>query len=182
MKTFKLGILVGRFQTLHLGHEDMINKALSLCDRVAVFVGSSQESGTAKNPYSYEMRQSMLKAVFGDAIEVYPLPDLGVGNVPAWGEYVLNNVKDKCGTYPDLLITGKEERRTDWFAGVNGASVCELLVPKSIEISASQLRSYLINAEETSWREYTNPRLWEKYDTLRQQVLASKDNLETRSL
>ena len=33
-KPYALGILVGRFQTLHLGHEDMIGKALEMCERV----------------------------------------------------------------------------------------------------------------------------------------------------
>ena len=50
-KPFALGILVGRFQTLHAGHQQMIETALSLCDQVGIFVGSSQESGTQKNPF-----------------------------------------------------------------------------------------------------------------------------------
>ena len=41
-KPFALGILVGRFQTLHAGHQQMIETALSLCDQVGIFVGSSQ--------------------------------------------------------------------------------------------------------------------------------------------
>ena len=45
-KPFALGILVGRFQTLHAGHQQMIETALSLCDQAGIFVGSSQESGT----------------------------------------------------------------------------------------------------------------------------------------
>ena len=49
MKPYKLGITVGRFQTFHKGHQVMIDKAIELCDKVGVFVGSSQESGTNKN-------------------------------------------------------------------------------------------------------------------------------------
>ena len=74
MKPFALGITVGRFQTFHLGHADMIEKAVAVCERVGVFVGSSQESGTAKNPFTYEQRERYLRRVFGDAIEIYPLP------------------------------------------------------------------------------------------------------------
>ena len=33
-KPYRLGILVGRFQTLHSGHTDMINRAIELCDKV----------------------------------------------------------------------------------------------------------------------------------------------------
>ena len=60
-KPFSLGILVGRFQALHTGHEQMIHTALALCDRVGIFVGSSQESGTANNPFSYETREGLLR-------------------------------------------------------------------------------------------------------------------------
>ena len=84
-KPFALGILVGRFQTLHAGHQQMIETALSLCARVGIFVGSSQESGTRKNPFPYELRRKMLENLFGDRISIYPLPDIGVGNTAAWG-------------------------------------------------------------------------------------------------
>ncbi len=53
-KPFDLGVMVGRFQTLHTGHVYMIEKAVAVCERVGIFVGSSQESGTSKNPYTYE--------------------------------------------------------------------------------------------------------------------------------
>ena len=52
-KPYKLGVLVGRFQTFHTGHEEIIRKAIELCEQVWIFVGSSQESGTLKNPFSY---------------------------------------------------------------------------------------------------------------------------------
>ena len=109
-KPYRLGILVGRFQTLHSGHADMINRAIELCDKVGIFVGSSNESGTSKNPFSYETREDILKTVFGEKIYVYPLPDIGVGNNSTWGDYVLKNVIDRFGEMPDLLISGKEAR------------------------------------------------------------------------
>ena len=182
MKPYKLGIMVGRFQTLHLGHEMMINKTIDLCDRVGIFVGSSQESLTNKNPFSFETRKDILKTVFGDKITVCPLPDIGVGNTSVWGDYVLKNVLGNFGEYPDLLVSGKEERRIDWFDSVTGSSISELYIPKTIDISASAMRDFLVNDDFESWRSYTDPLLWYKYDTLREIVLKSKDNLETKSI
>ncbi|MDO4489081.1 MAG: adenylyltransferase/cytidyltransferase family protein [Eubacteriales bacterium] len=182
MKPYKLGILVGRFQVLHKGHESMVLKAMELCERVAVFVGSSQESGTASNPFSYEERKSMLRAVFKEDIEIYPLPDAGLGNVSAWGEYVLEHVKNDCGMLPDLLISGKEARRQDWFDEGEGKNIAELSVPKYIEISASTMREYLINDDYDSWKEYICDELIPMYDTLREIVIKSKDNKETSSI
>ena len=50
MKPYNSGIIVGRFQTFHNGHKDMIDRAVELCEEVGIFIGSSQESGTFKNP------------------------------------------------------------------------------------------------------------------------------------
>ena len=144
-KPYKLGFLVGRFQPLHSGHEDMINRAVELCDRVGVLIGSSNESGTSKNPFTYETREEMLKTVFGDSICVCSLPDIGVGNNSTWGDYVLKNVVDRFGEMPELLISGKEARRVSWFDSVEGASIAELYIPKTIDISASQMREHFID-------------------------------------
>ena len=181
-KPYRLGILVGRFQTLHSGHTDMINRAIELCDKVGIFVGSSNESGTSKNPFSYETREDMLKMVFGNEVFVFPLPDIGVGNNSTWGDYVLKNVVDRFGEMPDLLVSGKEARRVSWFDSVDGASIAELYIPKTIEISATEMRDFLINDDCESWKKYTDSKLWGKYEKLRQEVLLSKDNSETHSI
>lgn len=179
-KTYKLGLLVGRFQALHLGHERMIRDAIALCGRVAVFIGSSQESGTQKNPFSYETRERMLKAVFGDAIEVYPLPDAGLGNNRLWGQYVLDRVNAACGRKPDLFITGREERRVSWFE--DKEDISELVVPKVIEASATQMREYLARGEEEAWKALTPRALHPMFHELRSEVLKSEGNSETQSI
>ena len=181
-KPYTLGILVGRFQTLHAGHEMIIEKACELCDEVGIFVGSSQEAGTNKNPFSYELRADILHSVFGDTVKIFPLPDLGIGNVPAWGDYVLSNVYRRFGRYPDLLVSGKESRRIDWFDNAEELAISELYVPKSIDISASRMRELFVEDARSEWESYVNPAIHGRYDELRQIVLSSHDNLETDSI
>ncbi|MCH5303467.1 MAG: adenylyltransferase/cytidyltransferase family protein [Ruminococcus sp.] len=181
-KPYGLGILVGRFQTLHTGHEMMINKAIELCDEVGIFIGSSQEEGTYKNPFSYEVRKSLLYKIFGSKIKVFPLPDIGVGNNSKWGDYVLENVIKHFNKTPDLLVSGREERRSSWFEGENGSAVSELYIPKTIDISASQMRTHFINGDLMSWEKYTNPILWDEFGVLKELVINSKDNLESKSI
>ena len=181
-KPYCLGVMVGRFQTLHAGHEDMIQKALQICDKVCILVGSSQESGTSKNPFSYALREEMLRRVFGSEILIFPLPDIGVGNNAAWGDYVLKNVKENLGRYPDLLISAKESRRVSWFDGAQGTEISELYIPKTNPISATQMRQYFLDDDEHSWRMHTNPKLWPMYQALRRQVENSRENLDTDSI
>ena len=182
MKPFDLGIMVGRFQTFHIGHAYMIEKAVAVCEHVGVVVGSAQESGTAKNPFTYEQRETYLRRAFGDKIKIYPLPDIGVGDNSKWGDYVLQNVRERFGKSPDLLVSGKEERRISWFDSVVGVSVAELYVPKIIDISASEMRAWLIDGNFGQWKRYSPETLWDAYGEMRAAVLASKDNLETQSL
>ena len=181
-KPFALGILVGRFQTLHAGHQQMIETALALCGQVGIFIGSSQESGTRKNPFPYELRKKMLENLFGSRVSIYPLPDIGVGNTAAWGDYVLENVKKRFGRLPDLLVSGKEARRLDWFDSVEGVRIAELYIPKTIEISASRMREFLLRDDRASWERYVNQEIHSLYPELRALVLASQENENTMSI
>ena len=181
-KPYELGILVGRFQTLHAGHVMMIRKALELCSEVGLFIGSSQESLTEKNPFDYETRRKMLEKVFGKSLKIFPLIDVHIGNFSGWGEYVLGNVVEKFGRSPDLLISGKEERRISWFDGVSGLRISELYIPKLIDISASEMREFLLQDDEASWKKYSPEPLWTMYEDLRAIVLQSADHHETESI
>ncbi len=181
-KAFTLGIMVGRFQTIHNGHKDMIDKALMLCDRVGIFIGSSQEAMTNKNPFSYEIRERLLRKIYGGALEIYPLPDIGVGNNSAWGDYVLENVISRFGMPPSLLVSGKESRRLDWFDSVSGLDIAELYIPKTIHISATKMREFFVAGNRESWQRYTDPALWDEFDELRQIILASRYNYRTASM
>lgn len=181
-KAFKLGIIVGRFQTFHTGHQYMVDKACAVCDRVGILVGSSQESGTLKNPFTYEARKAMLQKVFGDRVRIEPLPDIGVGNNGKWGDYVLQNARRYFGKAPDLLVSGKEERRVDWFDSAMGVSVAELYVPKTIDMSATRMREFFIKNDFERWKQYTPSALWGEYEAMRTAVLAAKDNLFTESM
>ena len=181
-KPYRLGITVGRFQTFHNGHKFMIDKAVALCDSVGVFIGSSQESGTAKNPFDYETRRRLLKKIYGDTVRVFPLPDIGVGNNARWGDYVIGNVEECFGELPDLLVSGKEERRIDWFDSIRALSIAELYVPKIIDISASQMREYFLSGNVEAWKRFSDPALWDEFDTLKRIVEAAQGNTETASI
>ncbi len=181
-KPYSLGVIVGRFQLFHAGHRMMIDTALSVCERVGVLVGSANESGTNKNPFSYETRRDMLRLVYGDRIEIAPLDDIGVGNCAAWGEYVLDNAEKYFGALPDVAVSGKEARRVSWLEGERGEKIAEIYVPKTVEISASRMRELLARGEREEWEKYTDPAIRDMFDALRAEVVSSEGNLETGSI
>lgn len=179
-KPYELGFLLGRFQPVHLGHEDMIDKAISLCREVVILIGSSQEKGTAINPLSFEQRKELIENIYKKSVKVYPIPDIGVGNVSEWGEYVLRTVENACGKTPDLFISGKEERRQSWFEGEKGKALAECIIPKTIDISASRLREMLILGDD--WKNYVNPKNIEIYESLKDTFIKTRSKTETESI
>ena len=59
-KPYDVGLIVGRFQTLHKGHEKLIETGLMLCDRLLILIGSSQECGTERNPLNINITFALL--------------------------------------------------------------------------------------------------------------------------
>jgi len=179
-KMYNSGLIVGRFQSLHYGHTEIIETACNLCDNVLVFVGSSQESGTETNPFTYETRKEMLHTVFSNKIIIKALPDKGYGNNRLWGNYVIEQAIQALGYLPEIFITGKENRRSEWLEDYD--NIAELFLPKSIDISGREMRSFLLNNDYNSWKEYTPYKLWPYFKNLRESVINSKDIKKTKSI
>lgn len=169
-------LLIGRFQPLHIGHVKMIVEALKHSDNIIIGIGSAQEANTYKNPLSYEYRKHLIKKVFPDAL-VIPILDRGLGNNSSWGEYVLATVKEQLGLTPDLIVTGEEERRTSWFNNIE-----QLVIPKYYDISATKIRDLLVENKFENWRLYTPSEIWNEYETIRETVVNSINNKETKSI
>ena len=45
---FKCGLIVGRFQHIHIGHQKLIDAGLKLTDRLLVFIGNANRRIIAK--------------------------------------------------------------------------------------------------------------------------------------
>jgi len=143
-KKFKLGFMVGRFQLLHKGHESLINEGLKLCDRFVILLGNSEESRTKNNPFNFEERKEMIQKIYGDKVEVYPIISIGIGYVPEWGNYIMNTIKYYCGEYPDFVIRGADDGRTQWIDKSKYTQLTEYIISRElINISASELREIL---------------------------------------
>lgn len=177
-KPYDCAFLCGRFQIFHKGHEELVNTALKMCDRILILVGSSQEVGTKRNPFDIETRIRMIKEVFPqDNIVVKPLSDLTNEDdiTEEWGEYVIKNIKYHIYKTPELMIYGNDECRSRWFNKESIKDVTEIVISRSkLPISATMLRQCLISNDKETWFKYHNPRLHKYYDQLRGQLLATE--------
>ena len=177
MKPYDTGLIVGRFQTLHIGHQSLIDTGIKLCDRVLVLVGSAQECGTERNPLNINTRTKMLKEVYGDQIMIYAIADMTNEDDirPEWGRFLLENVDRYIYKAPDLMIYGNDEARSRWFDPEDIRDTSEFIVNRGrVPISATDLRNMMINDERKEWMKWVDPKLHKMYDELRNELMTVK--------
>lgn len=129
----KTGLILGRFQGFHKGHEMLIRKACETCDRVLVLVGSAQ----IETPFTYDERRTMIRNVFPD-IEIAPICDVGMDAHETFAQHVMDTCREAFGTTPDILIFGREDAHRKW---IDGLDLPVLQIEKSIDIASSKLIS-----------------------------------------
>lgn len=175
-KPYDVGLICGRFQTFHKGHEKLVDTGLMLCDRLLILIGSAQECGTERNPLNINTRTKMLKAIYGDNpnIMIYGLSDMTNENdiCPEWGRYLLDNVDRYIYKNPEVMIYGNDESRSAWFDKKDLKNTTELIINRSeLPISATYLRKLMIEDRRREWMELVNPKLHKMYDELRNELL-----------
>jgi len=162
-----LGMVIGRFQHLHIGHVEMIEKGLAVCEQLIIMVGSSQESFTLRNPFDINKRIDLIKQAFEEEIVrgdlyVVPIPDLTDENDHSkeWGDYVLEQVSYWRTQYAiknrlSCMIYGNDEEREDWYREEDAKDIAQIVLKREdIPISATKMREFLVQNNKSAWLEY----------------------------
>lgn len=72
----QMGVLIGRFQPLHLGHCYLIEQALQHCDTLYLAIGSADRARNVKNPWTFKERQHLIGCQFpGAPLQFAGIPD-----------------------------------------------------------------------------------------------------------
>ena len=176
-KAYDVGMICGRFQTFHKGHESLVETGLQLCDRVLILIGSAQECGTERNPFNIMTREKMLKEIYGDDknIMIYGLSDMTDENDirPEWGRYLLDAVDRYVYKAPELMIYGNDESRSKWFDPKDILDTSEFIVNRGrINISATQVREAMVLDDRKKWMSMVNPKLHKMYGELRDELMS----------
>ena len=177
-KPYDTGLIVGRFQTFHKGHQKLVETGLLLCDRVLLLVGSAQECGTERNPLNIQTRIEMVKTVYQtDRIMIYALSDLTNENDirPEWGRYLLDNVDRYIYKPPELMIYGNDESRSRWFDLNDIKDTSEFIVNRgALPVSATMLRELMVKNDRKAWMQWVDPKLHKLYDRFRNELMTVK--------
>lgn len=179
MKIFSTGVLVGRFQHIHKGHEKLIEIGLSLCNTLLIFVGSADKVGTFRNPYDAEYRIKIISKIYSREISegrilLSPISDLTNENdlTKDWGKYVIFQATKKLNESPKCIIYGKDKNIFKCFPKSIVKNITEVLVDRgALEISATKIREYLIKNDYENWKKYVNEKIYEDYEELRGKLI-----------
>lgn len=148
----KTCLFIGRFQPFHNGHLMVVKGMVKTCEKVVIVIGSSQESGTDKNPYTAEERKDMLQRAL-QGVDIIPQFDIEIREVPdnpddnTWTEQVMA----ECG--PIETVWSGDEWTIKCFKD-KGVEVREIKeVPG---ISATEIRQKIAKGD-ASWKEQVPP-------------------------
>lgn len=117
-----IGIYIGRFQPFHNGHLRVVRQALSFSDFLVVLIGSAQEQGTVKNPWSWGDRASMilssLRPTERRRVIVQPVLDMP-GQNGAWVNQVKALVERRTRPVLGPYLNRKKDSRCYTLIGCN---------------------------------------------------------------
>ncbi len=137
----KIGLVHGRFQPFHKGHEFLVNKMLKECDLGVVLIGSAFKSDR-KNLFDLESRRKMVRSIFKEN------KNLLIGaNLDLEFPYSKNSQWDVVFSSCVLSLTGYLP--THVYAGDNYSVIWKRIKPKIKKfkrfnnISATHIRKLL---------------------------------------
>lgn len=144
----KVGLFIGRFEPLTIGHCSIIDDAINKVDKLIIALGSSQAKSSIKNPYSASLRALMLfkvyeKEILSEKIIIAFIPDREhPKDDEERGKYLLENVYKQTGYQVNVIFEGSETVRNYWF---NENVTREVIDKNIIPISATKVREFIIN-------------------------------------
>jgi nicotinamide mononucleotide adenylyltransferase len=131
----KFGVFIGRFQPLQKGHISVIKQILSRGYTPLIVVGSAQESGTKKNPYSFALRSQKILSEFPNSVTVVPLED-SLEDDASWVKRLEALVKSVVGDKEYVYFThNKVSEKGKYESLRNGEFITDKINHEKIDLS-----------------------------------------------
>ncbi len=149
---YQHGFLVLRAQPFHIGHQSLIDKMLAECTHVTVVLGSIQEQGSHRNPFSFDERKQMIQNVYPN-INIMGIAD--INNATTWGKYVVDCITKNYPDQPkpDTYYAGSDYD-AQWFETVvEHICILDRRRPDFPYVTASMVRDMLYY-KDSRWKNF----------------------------
>lgn len=151
-----LSVYIGRFSPFHLGHAEVLSRALSSSSDVLVLIGSVGQARNIKNPFTYEERERMIRDWYAEQpktfgrLHILPIEDFPY-NDQKWMRGVQKAVEGKFTditktfgpTSTKIKLTGANRDESGWYLKMFGNYFeLDLIVDTAVsfELSATKVR------------------------------------------
>lgn len=135
-------VFIGRFQPFHNGHKAVIDAALDQAKEIVVVVGSSFASRNIRNPFTFEERKAMIKAVFpSDRVLVVPVSDYPYDD-NKWVNAIQKIVDETVPHAKDVGLIGHSKDSTSYYLNIFPRWKNHIEVPDVGGINATDIRKY----------------------------------------
>ncbi len=180
----RFGIIIGRFQGLHQKHvNNLFIPAINECDYILIFVGSSQEERTRKNPFTFLERSSMIKDATN--LEKYMFVALDdKDNDEEWTKQIRSIIKIYNEIlYPfqenEFILYGTLKDASSYYLNLFPELTSRVCQGTGSEIGATQIREAWYNNQLDTVRDLIPETTYEflmseKGQTIKQEILGTK--------
>lgn len=136
-------VFIGRFQPFHNGHKAVIDAALEQAHEVVVVVGSSFAARNIRNPFTFQERKAMIKAVFpSDRVKVVPVSDYPYDD-NKWVNAIQKIVDATVPNAQDVGLIGHSKDSTSYYLNIFPRWKNHVEVPDVSGINATDIRKAL---------------------------------------
>lgn len=168
-KNFNLGLVVGRFEPIHLGHEKIINMSLASCNKTALFV--TYDKIDNKNPYPFEYVLHLINKIYKDQIESGKLKIIPFKNDISfdekYGEKIVNVASNTCLENPDYIVYGSDKNISKCFNENLRKGLFEKKVNRDeLFISATDIRNALKDDNIDFVKKCLSPKIHDEIENL----------------
>lgn len=169
-KKFNLGMVVGRFEPIHLGHEKIIDISLNSCNKTALLVTYNKQD--KNNPYPFEYVIHLINKIYSDEIkngklEVIPFKN-DIEFNEKYGEKLINTVNNVFLQNPDFIVYGSDKSISKCFDKNLRENLFEIKVNRDeYNISATDIRNALQNNNMEFVKNNIDPKIYDEIENLK---------------
>ncbi len=164
-------VSIMRAQPFHKGHQAVIDKALERAKEVVIVLGSSFQARSTKNPFTFDERKAMIKAVYPTA----NIKIVGVRDYPyddnAWVSAVKESVnrvktgkktglighaKDNSSYYLKIFPGWKNHVEVKNLDGINATDIRNCLFGEASPVDNITPHSFVENVMPSEARDFMN--------------------------
>jgi len=149
---YELAVYFGRFQPFHLGHQYIVDKALTIADQVLILIGSPFEPRSLRNPWLYQEREAMIRNCYtpeeNKRIICKPVRDIRY-NDTLWISQIQKAVYGHHNTDEGVTLVGRQKMGTGYYTSLF-PQWNNIPIAHDFDMTGTEIRDHLFSGKPLS--------------------------------